>query len=121
MKLRVLIVDDNVDAADTLASLLDLYGCTANVAYSGLEALTLGEVIRPDLVLLDIRMPDMGGCETARRIRERPWGRQTCVAALTAWGDDHSRRCTREAGMDFHLLKPVGVELLLGILTLVRS
>jgi len=120
MKLRVLVVDDNVDAADMLAALLGICDCTVNVAYSGLEALTLGDVIRPEVVLLDVAMPAMNGCETARQIRERPWGRQACIVALTARGDGPTRRRTQQAGMDFHLTKPVGLELLLGILATVR-
>jgi len=117
-KLRVLVVDDNVDAANTLAELLAVYECTANVAYSGLEALVLGEVIRPDLILLDISMPTMNGFETAGKIRAQPWGERVRIVALTAWGDDHSRNSTLRAGMDFHLTKPVGIEVLLGILAL---
>ena len=120
-KPRVLVVDDNADAADTLASLLAIFDCTVNVAYSGAEALALGDVLRPEIVILDIAMPDMNGCETARRIRERPWGRQTAIVALSAWGDDATRCCTKEAGMNFHLTKPVTADVLLGVLAGVRA
>lgn len=119
--LRVLVIDDNIDAADTLASLLAIFDCTVNVAYSGAEALAIGDVIRPQFVVLDLAMPRMDGCETARRIRERPWGEQVCIAALTAWGDEESRSRTSQAGVDFHLTKPVTTELLLGILSIVRA
>lgn len=120
-KPRVLVVDDNADAADTLASLLGIFDCTVNVAYSGGEALALGDVIRPQLVILDIAMPNLDGCETARCIRERPWGRQAYIAALTAWGDDETRATTKQAGMDVHLTKPVSVDALLGVVALLRS
>lgn len=113
---RVLIVDDNEDAADTLASLLLIFEHTAHVAYSGIEALAVGDMLRPQLVILDIAMPRMDGWETARLIRERPWGRLACIVALTAWDDDDSRRRTNKASMDFHLTKPLAVESLLGIL-----
>lgn len=115
-KPRVLVVDDNADAADTLASLLAIFDCTVNVAYSGDEALVLGDVIRPQLVILDIAMPRMGGCETAQRIRQRPWGQQARIAALTAWGDEETRASTKRAGVDVHLTKPIDVDLLVGVL-----
>jgi CheY-like chemotaxis protein len=120
-KPRVLVVDDNTDAADTLASLLTILGCTANVAYSGVEALALGDVLRPHVVILDIAMPSMNGCETARRMRARPWGRQAYIAALSAWGDEASQCCTKEAGMDFHLTKPITADRLLAVLASIRA
>lgn len=120
-QLRVLIVDDNVDAADMLASLLTLSGCAVNVAYSGIEALALGELLRPQFVILDIAMPGMDGYETARRIRERPWGRQARIAALTAWGDEDVRRRTVQACMDFHFAKPVAARVLLDVLSSGRA
>jgi len=120
-KPRVLVVDDNTDAADTLASLLTIFDCTVNVAYSGAEALALGDVLRPQFVILDISMPDMNGCETARRMREQPWGRQACIGALSAWGDETTRCCTEVAGMDFHVVKPVTADVLLGLLANIRA
>ena len=119
--LRVLVVDDNADAADALASLLAIFDCTVNVAYSGIEALAVGEAICPQCVIIDVAMPRMDGCETARRMRERPWGEQACIAALTAWGGDDSRQRTVQAGMDFHLVKPVSAEVLLGVLACARA
>lgn len=114
---RVLVVDDNPDAADTLASLLTIFDCAVSVSYSGAEALALGELIRPQLVILDVSMPNMDGCETAQRMRERSWGQSARFVALTAWGDDETRRNTRNAGIDFHLVKPVSIESVLGLLT----
>lgn len=120
-KPRVLVVDDNADAADSLASLLTMYGCAVEVAYSGIEALERGNVLHPQFVILDIAMPGMDGCETARRMRERRWGRQACIAALTAWGEDDIRYRSEQAGMDFHFIKPVPADVLLGILVAARA
>lgn len=113
---RVLIVDDNVDAADSLAALLGIYGYVAYVAYSGLEALAVGEVVQPQFVILDIAMPRMDGYEAARQMRERPWGRQARLVALTAWDDDDTRRSARQAGMELYFAKPVVFDELMGIL-----
>jgi signal transduction histidine kinase len=105
---RVLIVDDNRDAADTTGLLLGTLGIEVRIAYDGAQALeTIGEWT-PSLVLLDLGMPGMDGHEVARRIRAR-FGRRTPVlAALTGWGQDQDRARTRAAGFDHHLVKPVG-------------
>jgi CheY-like chemotaxis protein len=116
-KPRVLVVDDNHDAADTLASLLTMFDCTVSVSYSGADAVALGDLVRPQLVILDVAMPQMDGCETALRMRERGWGREARFVAITAWGDEETRRNTRAAGIDFHLVKPVTIECVLGLLT----
>lgn len=118
---RVLVVDDNPDAADTLASLLTIFDCTVSVCYSGAEAVEVGQHFLPQLVILDVAMPQMDGCETALRMRETGWGKEACFVALTAWGDDETRRNTRNAGIDFHLVKPVSIESVLGLLTNVRA
>jgi CheY-like chemotaxis protein len=118
---RALVVDDNVDAADTLASLLGFFDWKVNVAYSGAEALVLGDVIRPQLVILDIVMPGLDGCETASRMRLRPWGQEATIIALTAWVDEMARDCTQQAGMNFLLTKPVAADLLLDILSTLRA
>ncbi|QOY94832.1 response regulator [Massilia sp. UMI-21] len=117
---RVLVVDDNVDAADTLASLLTLFDCSVHVAYSGIEALALGDLLSPQLVILDVMMPRMDGRQTALRMRARPWGQQACIAALTACADDLSAS-TAQAGMDYYLTKPVSAGMLLDILAKVRA
>lgn len=117
----VLVVDDHLDAADTLADLLLLiYDCTVHVAYSGSEALAVGDRVQPDCVILDVSMPRMDGFETARCIRGRPWGQLSYIVALTAWGDDTTRSHTREAGMDCHLVKPVSIDSLLGAMAHLR-
>jgi CheY-like chemotaxis protein len=104
---RVLVVDDNVDAADSLALLLKLTGQEVRVAHDGPTALLVAEAFRPQVVLLDIGMPGMDGYEVARRLRGQPEGRSALVVALTGWGQDHDRRRSAEAGFDHHLVKPV--------------
>lgn len=120
-KPRVLVVDDNADAADTLASLLTLFDYEVAVAYSGADALALGDAFRPQCVILDVAMPQMDGCATARYMRQRTWGRQACIIALTAWGDDDTHVCTVQAGMDVHFTKPVKADALLAVLARVSA
>jgi CheY-like chemotaxis protein len=110
---RVLIVDDNVDAAEAAAMLLELEGHEVRTASDGLQALDLGADFGPELVLLDIGMPHLDGYETARRMREQPWGRATRLVAVTGWGQARDRDRTAQSGFDDHLVKPVGSEELL--------
>lgn len=105
--LRVLVVDDNRDAADSLGLLIEAQGHRPRTVYDGEAALEVGEAFRPHLVLLDLGMPGMDGLETARRLRRHPWGREACLAALTGWGQASDRERTREAGFDRHLVKPI--------------
>ncbi len=104
---RVLVVDDNEDAAVSLAMLLDMTGNVTHLAHDGEQALAAAEKYRPDVVLLDIGMPKMNGHEVCRRMRAQPWGRNLKVIALTGWGQEQDRRQSREAGFDAHLVKPV--------------
>jgi PAS domain S-box-containing protein len=104
---RVLVVDDNVDAAMSLAMMLDLMGSEARTAHDGLEALDAAAAFRPDLILLDIGMPRLNGHETARRIRAQPWGTDVVLVALTGWGQEEDRRKSQEAGFDAHMTKPI--------------
>jgi len=104
---RVLVVDDNRDAADSSATLLELQGHLTATAYTGLGGLALGEAFRPQAVLLDIGLPDVNGCDLARRIRATDWGRAACLVAITGWGQDTDRQRAFEAGFDHHLTKPV--------------
>jgi PAS domain S-box-containing protein len=116
-RMRVLVVDDNRDAADSLAMLLRLKGHEVRVAYDGPAALAAVGAFGPDLVLLDLGMPGMDGYEVARRLRETPAFAGRAIAALTGWGQEADRRRTREAGFDHHLVKPVDpaeLETLLG-------
>jgi signal transduction histidine kinase/CheY-like chemotaxis protein len=103
---RLLVVDDNQDAALSFALLLRLQGHEVEVAHDGPSALELAKTHRPALVFLDIGMPGMDGCEVARRMRRMPELDQTVLAALTGWGQQEDRRRTAEAGFDHHLVKP---------------
>ncbi|HXZ85555.1 MAG TPA: PAS domain S-box protein, partial [Myxococcota bacterium] len=104
---RFLVVDDNRDAADSLALLLEAYGAEVQVAYDGSSALAQLRGVRPDVVLLDLGMPGMDGFELAARIRKQPELAGILLVALTGWGQPEDRRATRAAGFDLHLVKPV--------------
>ncbi len=110
---RVLIVDDNVDAATSLSYVLALAGYHTAVAHDGNQALEVAETLRPVIVLLDIGMPNMSGHEVARRLRAAPWGRGLRLIAVTGWGHESDRAKSLEAGFDAHLTKPIDPELLL--------
>lgn len=113
---RVLVVDDNRDAAESLAMLVEHGGHTAVVAHDGAAALAAAERERPDVVLLDIGLPQMNGHDVCREIRKAPWGRDMRVVALTGWGQEEDRRKSRDAGFDAHLVKPVDFDALLKLL-----
>jgi CheY-like chemotaxis protein len=101
-----LVVDDNQDAANSLAMLLRLQGHEVCVAYRGMAALEMTKTYSPDLVFLDIGMPAMDGYEVARRLRQQPGLEKVVLAALTGWGQQEDRRRTAEAGFNHHLVKP---------------
>jgi len=113
--LRVLVVDDNADAADSTALLLGQLGCEVRVAYRGATAIEEAGRFTPRLVLLDIGMPDMDGLEVCRRLRALPCGAAAHVVALTGWGQDEDRQRSVSAGFDRHLVKPVDPEALIGL------
>jgi signal transduction histidine kinase len=104
---RVLVVDDNHDSAASLALLLQLTGYEVKMAHDGLEAVEAAAKLLPQIVLLDIGMPNLNGYDAARKIREQAWGKDMVLIALTGWGQEQDRERTREAGFDAHLLKPV--------------
>lgn len=116
-KKRVLVVDDNADAASSLALLLRLLGHQVHVANDGPEALQAVAADCPDLVLLDIGMPGMDGYEVARRLRALPGTERTLIVALTGWGQSQDRQRSKDAGFDHHLTKPVEPAQLQAILT----
>jgi two-component system CheB/CheR fusion protein len=104
---RVLIVDDNVDAAEMLGMQVRTLGSNeVRTALSGEVALQTAPAFRPDIVLLDLGMPEMDGFEVARRIRQEPWGKDVMLVAVTGWGQEEHRQRTRDAGFDRHLTKP---------------
>jgi len=113
---RILVVDDNKDAAEWLATVLNLGGHETHIAHDGFEAIRAAERIRPDALLLDIGLPRLDGYEVCRRIREQPWGQDLVVVALTGWGQDEDRVRSKEAGFDAHLVKPVDDEVLMNLL-----
>ncbi|MGH8325585.1 MAG: response regulator [Steroidobacteraceae bacterium] len=113
---RILVVDDNRDALESLAALLELAGHAVRAAGDGDHALALASSFRPEVVLLDIGLPKIDGYEVARRIRSQPWGESIQLIALTGWGQEDDRRRTREAGFDSHMVKPIELEALTGLL-----
>lgn len=113
---RVLIVDDNEDAADSLGMLLEASASEVRIAHSGREALTVFDQFDPAFVLLDIGMPDMDGYEVARAIRSRCGHRHPVLIAFTGWGQEADRVRAHEAGFDHHLVKPTDLRLLKAIL-----
>jgi CheY-like chemotaxis protein len=104
---RVLVVDDNVDHAESMATLLRLDGHEVHTAHDGLEGLAAFAAVRPDVVLLDIGMPGLDGYETARRIRTRGDAARCKLIALSGWGQSRDRQLSEKAGFDHHLVKPV--------------
>jgi two-component system CheB/CheR fusion protein len=113
---RVLVVDDNVDAADSLAMMVRLWGHNVLVAHSGQAALEMAQSQPPDVVLLDIGLPGMNGFEVARRLRSDLHLDQAMLVALTGYGQDEDRRRSFEAGLNYHLTKPVEPEALQALL-----
>ena len=104
---RVLVVDDNRDSAESLAILIQLAGHETRIAYDGFAAIESAATFGPEVVLLDIGLPDLNGFDTARRIREQPWGKNIVLVALTGWGQEEDRRKSKDAGFDHHMVKPV--------------
>ncbi|HEY2155890.1 MAG TPA: ATP-binding protein, partial [Isosphaeraceae bacterium] len=113
---RVLIVDDNADAARSLGRLLRLSGHEVDIAHDGPDALQRYEAMEPNFVLLDIGLPGMDGYEVARRIRERPDASRAVLVAVTGYGREEDRLRSQEAGFDQHFVKPVELDALLAIL-----
>ena len=114
--LKILVVDDNHDAADTCAMLLEASGHRVRAAYSGREALELAATFRPHALLLDIGLPDMDGYELARQVRATPWGDAAVLVAVTGWGQEQDRLQAARAGFDQHLVKPISAETLESLL-----
>ena len=113
---KIVLADDNRDAADSLKLLLDLSGYDTFVAYNGQQALDFGARERPSAFILDVGMPDMTGYEVARRIRKQAWGRDALLVAVTGWGQDDDKEKARAAGFDHHFTKPVNPEAVEGVL-----
>ena len=103
----VLVADDNLDAAESLVELLRMMGNTVHQASDGLQAVEKAALCQPDVIVLDVGMPKLNGYEACRRIREQPWGKKVMLIALTGWGQDEDKRRSKEAGFDYHLVKPI--------------
>jgi signal transduction histidine kinase/ActR/RegA family two-component response regulator len=113
---RILVVDDNRDAADSIALLLEVAGHDVRTAYDGPDALNVASEFRPEVVILDLGLPSMDGFEIARQIEGQTWGKDVTLVALTGWGQQEDYRRTSDAGFDAHLVKPVAPDELLKIL-----
>ncbi|MFO0960404.1 MAG: PAS domain S-box protein [Isosphaeraceae bacterium] len=114
--LKILIVDDNRDGANSLAMMLRILGNETRSAYDGEEAVSAAGEFRPDVVLLDIGLPGINGYEACRRMRAQPWGRGMVIIAQTGWGQEEDRRKTQDNGFDYHLIKPVDTSALMKLL-----
>jgi PAS domain S-box-containing protein len=114
--LKILVVDDNRDAADTCAMLLEASGHHVQTAYTGRQALELARTFRPHALLLDIGLPDIDGYKLAQQIRAAPWGHSAVLIAVTGWGQEQDRLRAVEAGFDQHLVKPICAEMVESLL-----
>jgi DNA-binding response OmpR family regulator len=112
---RVLVVDDNQDAADSLAMLLGVRGEEVRIAYDGAKALEVERDFKPDVVLLDIGLPAVSGYDVAERIREKR-GNKVLIVAITGWGQEKDLRRAEDAGIDHHFTKPVDFEALVALI-----
>jgi CheY-like chemotaxis protein len=114
--LRILVVDDNVDSAFTMATLLSLQGHDVRTAHDGMQALQEVNRFHPDVAILDIGMPKLNGYAVAKRIRERMNEAQPLLIAVTGWGQEEDRQRSSAAGFDHHLVKPVDPAVLTSLL-----
>jgi len=114
--IRILVVDDNQDSADSLGLLLQLLGNEVRIAHDGLAGVNLANEFQPRVVLLDIGLPTLNGFEAAERIRQQPWGKEAVMIAVTGWGETVDRQRSKKAGFDYHLVKPVDPDVLTRLL-----
>lgn len=106
---RILVVDDNLDSAESMSILLRLSGNECRMAHDGPQSIEIAETFRPDIMLLDIGLPGMDGHEVCSLIRNQPWGKDIWIMAMTGWGQADDRKRSKEAGFDAHLVKPVDI------------
>jgi CheY-like chemotaxis protein len=114
--LRILIVDDNRDGADSLSLMLRMTGNETHTAYDGADAVAKTVEFQPQVILLDIGLPRLSGYEACRRIRQQPGGKDLVIIAQTGWGQEQDRQHTHQAGFDHHLVKPVDLRSLMNLL-----
>ena len=115
-RLRLMVIDDNKDAAESMSMLFELWGHEVVCVFDGRTALDTAAKFRPDAVFLDIGLPGMDGYEIAERLREIPRAGRIVLVAITGYGQDEDRRRSREAGIDHHLVKPVAPDTLQKVL-----
>jgi CheY-like chemotaxis protein len=120
-KLRILVADDNRDTAQTLAIMLRFEGHEVRTAYDGLEVLATGQLFQPELVFLDIGMPVLDGYQTARQIREQPWGKRVHLVALTGWSQETDRQQAVASGFQDHIVKPADADQLKAVIDRARA
>ncbi len=120
-RLKVLVVEDDPDGAETLALILELYGFDVRVMPDGLTALDAAQADQPDVILLDLGLPGLDGHEVARRLTARAAWKRPFLIAVTGYGSDTDRRRSAQAGVDLHLVKPVDPEQLVGLLRKFRA
>ncbi len=113
---RILVADDNVDAANSLGKLLELLGHDVSTAYDGLQAVEVAETFHPQMIFLDIGMPKLNGYEAARCIRAKAWGQDAVLIALTGWGQEDDIKKSLDAGFDHHFVKPLEISVLRQVL-----
>lgn len=118
---RILVVDDNRDANASLKLLLELLGSEVRAAHDGIEALAVADAFRPDLILMDIGMPNMNGYEATRQLRSQPWADDITIVALTGWGQEGDRTQSKAAGCDMHRVKPLSLPDLEELLHMTRA
>jgi CheY-like chemotaxis protein len=106
---KILVVDDNIDAANGLRYILESKGHELRVAYNGCSALEIAEIFHPEVIFLDIGMPGMDGYEVCRKARATAWGEGVLLVAITGWGQSEDKQRAYEAGFDCHFTKPVQV------------
>jgi len=119
--MRIMVVDDNRDSADSATDILRLLGHRVECCYDGKSALEMTPRFRPDVVLLDIAMPILDGYETQKLLRRQAGMDQVFVIAMTGYGNEDDRRRTQAAGFDAHLIKPVELDSLVGLLNQARE
>ena len=120
-QLRVIIIEDNRATADSLRSLLDLFGYEVKVAYDGLEGVLVAKAWPPDIVLCDIGLPRLDGYGVAIALRQHPATKNSRLIAVTAYGSDKARKRSAEVGFERHFVKPVDPEVLLEVLATQRE
>jgi len=118
---RILVVDDNFDSAESMATLLEHTGNECRMAHAGPEAIELAEAFAPNVILLDIGLPGMDGYEVCRAIREKSWGSDVWIIAMTGWGQAEDKKRSREAGFNAHLVKPVDITKLYELIAAARQ